>query len=241
MINAIKNKVEEKQFNPGITGVFINPFFIARKNLYKNIKDLGRHISGKTLDVGCGTKPYKACFSSTVYIGLEYDTGIDKDKKKAEYYYSGDKFPFQDQQFDSVVTNQVLEHVFNPVEFIKEINRVLKLEGKLLLTVPFVWDEHEQPYDFGRYSSFGLIHLLEKNGFHIIEFRKSVNNIGVIFQLLNGYVYKKIRSVKMLKQLVTVFIMAPVTLVGIFFSKILPANNDLYLDNIVLAKKIKNV
>ena len=34
--------------------------------------------------------------------------------------------------------------------------------GKCLFIVPFVWDEHEAPYDFARYSSFGLIHLLKK-------------------------------------------------------------------------------
>ena len=52
--------------------------------------------------------------------------------------------------------NQVLEHVFNPDDFVREIARVLKPGGALLLTVPFVWNEHEQPYDYARYSSFGL-------------------------------------------------------------------------------------
>lgn len=61
----------------------------------------------------------------------------------------------------------------------------------LLITVPFVWDEHEQPHDFARYTSFGLRHLLEKSGFEIIEHRKSVCDIRVVFQLLNGYIYKK--------------------------------------------------
>ena len=61
-----------------------------------------------------------------------------------------------------MLCNQVLEHVFNPDEFLLKINRVLKNDGKLLLTVPFVWDEHEQPFDYARYSSFGLKALIEK-------------------------------------------------------------------------------
>jgi SAM-dependent methyltransferase len=66
----------------------------------------------------------------------------------------------------------VLEHVFNPDDFLNEVNRVLKPSGKLLLTVPFVWDEHEQPYDYARYSSFGLRSLLEKHGFSIVKHEK---------------------------------------------------------------------
>ena len=170
-------------------------------------------------------------------IGLEYDTGIDRDKKKADYYYDGKVFPFNDGEFDSAVTNQVLEHIFSPDEFLSEINRVLKTDGKLLLTVPFVWDEHEQPYDYARYSSFGLKSLLNKNGFEIIESRKSVNDFRVIAQLFNAYVYKITRKNFVLKNLSLILIIVPVTIIGTLFSKILPINNDLYLDNIVLAKK----
>ncbi|HMN24180.1 MAG TPA: class I SAM-dependent methyltransferase [Ignavibacteriaceae bacterium] len=237
MISFLKKQILKQQFNPGFIGIFLNPFYIARKGLQQNLAELGKNITGKTLDVGCGTKPYQHLFKSDEYIGLEYDTGIDNDKKKADYYYDGKIFPFDDGEFDSVVTNQVLEHIFSPDEFLSEINRVLKTDGKLLLTVPFVWDEHEQPYDYARYSSFGLKSLLNKNGFEIIESRKSVNDFRVIAQLFNAYVYKITRKNIVLKNLSLILIIAPVTIIGILVSIILPRNNDLYLDNIVLAKK----
>ena len=155
----------------------------------------------------------------------------------ADYYYDGKTFPFKESEFDSVVTNQVLEHVFNPDEFLSEINRVLKTKGKLLLTVPFVWDEHEQPFDYARYSSFGLKSLLEKNGFEILDLRKSVNDYSVLAQLFNAYIYKITRRNIFIKNLALILILAPITISGIIISKILPNNNDLYLDNIVLAEK----
>ena len=237
MIKKIKQIIEDQYYDPRFLGPFVNPFYIARKGLYDEIKFFGNKIPGKTLDVGCGTKPYQHLFNSDEYIGLEYDTGIDRDKKKADYYYDGKVFPFNDGEFDSAVTNQVLEHIFSPDEFLSEINRVLKTDGKLLLTVPFVWDEHEQPYDYARYSSFGLKSLLNKNGFEIIESRKSVNDFRVIAQLFNAYVYKITRKNFVLKNLSLILIIVPVTIIGTLFSKILPINNDLYLDNIVLAKK----
>lgn len=241
MISKLIKRINKEQFHPSWFGVFVNPFFIARHGLKKAIYKLGKEITGKTLDAGCGTKPYENLFASTEYIGLEFDTGLDSEKKKADYYYDGKTFPFNNKEFDSVVTNQVLEHVFNPKEFLSEINRVLKTDGKLLLTVPFVWDEHEQPFDYARYSSFGLKSLLEEAGFEILLNIKSVNNIAVIFQLLNGYIYKLTKKIPIIKQVSTLFIMAPVTIFGLLFSILLPSNNDLYLNNIILARKKTDV
>jgi SAM-dependent methyltransferase len=50
----------------------------------------------------------------------------------------------------------VLEAIFEPKCFLKELTRVLKPGGYALFTVPFIWDEHDQPNDFARYSSFAL-------------------------------------------------------------------------------------
>jgi SAM-dependent methyltransferase len=237
MIKTIKNLMQKEQFEPSLLGIFLNPFFIARSGLLKSIKELGKEINGKTLDVGCGTKPYEKYFNCSVYVGLEIETTLNREMKNADYFYDGKTFPFINEEFDSIVTNQVFEHVFNPDEFLNEINRVLKKDGKLLLTVPFVWDEHEQPYDYARYSSFGLKSLLEKSGFEIIQHQKSVNDFRVIMQLINAYIYKKTYRIPILKQFVTLTFCAIINLIGLI-SSALPSNDDLYLDNIVLAKKV---
>lgn len=215
-------------------GLLTNPFYFARKGLRKHILEFAALVQGRVLDVGCGSKPYRKCFDASEYIGLE----IEGCNNLADRHYDGKKFPFKSGEFDSVFVSQVLEHVFNPEEFLSEINRVLKNDGVLLLTAPFIWDEHSQPFDYARYSFFGLRHLLENHGFKIVEHRKSMADIRVIFQMINGYIYKKVvtRNVK-LNLLLTLIMMAPFNLLGMFFAKILPQNNDLYLDNIILARK----
>jgi SAM-dependent methyltransferase len=230
--------IKKEQFEPSVLGPFINPFHIARAGLLRNIRLLGSAVTGRTLDVGCGTKPYERFFRSTEYIGLEIETTINRERKKADVFYDGGAFPFGNGEFDSLVTNQVFEHVFNPPEFLAEVNRVLKPGGTLLLTVPFVWDEHEQPHDFARYSSFGIRHVLEQHGFEIVSLIKSVNDVRVFAQLMNGYLYKKTVWNTFLRQATTVTVMAAITILGIVFARILPKNNDLYLDNIVLARKV---
>ena len=225
--------------SPTWISLFINPFYFARTGLYKNIKDIAPKITGRTLDIGCGSKPYKLLYQSSEYVGLELDTQENKSLKDADYYYDGNKFPFKDDDFDSIVANEVFEHVFNPDNFLNEIKRILKKDGKLFMTIPFVWDEHEQPFDYARYSSYGIKSILEKHGFEIVEQRKSVSDIRVIFQLLNLYTFKKLVSKNGVMNLfMTLIFIAPINILGSLINLILPLNSDLYLDNIILARKI---
>jgi SAM-dependent methyltransferase len=242
-LNEIKSRLlviyQREAFFPKLLGLFINPFYFARKGLSKHISDLANNINGKTLDVGCGTKPYAHLYQSKEYVGLEIDTPQNRVNKQAEFYYDGNNFPFEDASFDSLVANEVFEHVFNPDIFLSETLRILKPNGMILLTMPFVWDEHEQPYDFARYTSFGIKSLLERHGFEIVEQRKSTDDIRVIFQLINTYIFKKtVTKNAYINVLTTFLLMAPFNIIGELLSFITPRNNDLFLDNIVLARKM---
>ena len=160
MLKTLKIIYQRQKFHPTWLGVFINPFYFARSCLDKAIQEFAASMKGKLLDVGCGSKPYKKYFANIKsYTGLEIDSDRARTRDIADFYYDGNTFPFADNTFDILLCNQVLEHVFNPDVFLQEINRVLQPNGKLLLTVPFVWDEHEQPFDYARYSTFGLKYL----------------------------------------------------------------------------------
>ena len=241
MLKVFETYYRQQMFFPGIGGVLINPFYFARKDLAKHIGDLAEGILGKTLDVGCGKKPYEKLFRSTQYVGLEYDSAENRLSKKADFFYDGNSFPFPENSFDSVVCNQVLEHVFMPDQFLLEVNRILQDGGALLITVPFLWDEHEQPFDFARYTSFGLKSLLERNGFNVIEQRKTLTDVRVIFQLLNAYMYKIIMFRNgLLNHFMARIMTAPFNIFGELLFRIMPKNADLYLDNVVFARKIKS-
>lgn len=240
MISKLKKAILRQNFNPNFLGLFINPFYFARLGLYRNIKELSRFISGRVLDVGCGQKPYRSLFEVEEYVGMDVgQSGHDHKNEAIDVFYDGKVFPFEDNSFDSVISNEVLEHVFNPSEHLSEIYRVLKPGGNLLITVPFLWDEHEQPYDYARYSSFGLKHLLETNGLVVIDQRKSIADIRVIFQIVNAYIFKKIPKcrIEILNYLAIIMLTAPFNVGGVVLNWILPKNNDLYLDNIVVAVK----
>lgn len=238
MKSWLKQYVSKQQFSPSMGGIFINPFYLARSGLGKAMTDFAPQLSGRLLDVGCGTKPYRKLFGVTDYVGLDIDSEPTRKRGAADVLYGGNQFPFADGDFDSILCNQVLEHVFNPDELLGEMHRVLKPGGKLLLTIPFVWDEHEQPYDYARYSSFGLKSLLERSGFEILQHRKLAANASILFQLGNVYLYKISGCwPKPIKIALTVTVMALMNVLGILAGKMLPDNPDLYLDHVALAEK----
>ena len=238
MIQAYRQLKARNQFIPTWLGLLVNPYYIARRGLYRGIAELAKGLSGDSLlDLGCGSKPYRRLFAHSIYTGMELDTEQNRAAGHAELFYDGHSLPFNAAEYGNVLCNQVLEHVFNPDEFLAEIFRVLKPGGQLLLTVPFVWDEHEQPFDYARYSSFGLQHLLRRAGFEVKTVRKSNQDLSTIFQLLNAYLYKVSQNwPSVLRELFTVTFMALITLLGMA-SKLLPDNPDLFLDLIVLAEK----
>lgn len=240
MILFLKKSILKQNFNPGMLGLVANPFYFARSGLYKNISELSHFISGRVLDVGCGKKPYKNLFKYEEYIGMEIEqSGHSHKDENIDVFYDGKKFPFEDESFDSAISNQVLEHVFNPNDHLAEIYRVLKPGGRFLISVPFLWDEHEQPYDYARYSSFGLCYLLETNGFKIVEKRKSIDDIRVIFQMINTYIYKKVskNGNQYFNYMLIMMLTAPFNVIGSILNLVFPKNKDLYLDNIVIAIK----
>jgi len=225
-------------FFPGWLGIFANPFYFARRGLADAMMRHSKSLSGVLLDVGCGTKPYQSLFDVHEYVGLDIDSENSRKRGIADYFYDGSFFPFPDEKFNAVLCNQVLEHVFNPDQFLGEINRVMRPSARMVLTVPFVWDEHEQPYDYARYSSFGLKALLERNGFRVLKHEKLGADISTLFQLTNAYLYKiSERWNKYLRLGFTLSVMGLVNLLGLIARFIFPKNPDLFLDHVVLVEK----
>ena len=237
-MNGLRRRWQKELFEPGWLGWFINPFYFARRGLRQGLGEFFPGLRGAVLDVGCGRKPYRHLVPAEKYIGLDLDTPELRAIGAADLYYAGGAFPVADAGFDAVLCSQVLEHIFTPAAFLGEIHRVLRPGGTLLLTTPFAWDEHSQPFDFGRYSSFGLAHLLKTAGFEIVAQRKTCADARAVVQLGTAGIYKVVHSRhRTLNWASQLLLIAPANLLGGLLAAVLPGNPDLYLDNIVLARK----
>ena len=236
-------KAVSKQFKPSRS----NPFYFIRRSLYEKIKQLAPELHGRLLDFGCGSKPYQSLFINTSeYIGLDYESeGHSHANENIDVIYDGKKIPFADDQFDSVFSSEVFEHIFNLEEIIPEIKRVMKKQGKILITCPFVWNEHEVPIDFARYTQFALKHLLEKNGFEVLIQDKSGDFTMALYQMRMVYFnqhfipsFPLLGKLKFFRTNVPPLINPILNLWFSFWHRVLPKRRDLYLNNIVLAKKL---
>lgn len=240
---GLRDYYRRQMFFPGLTGLLLNPFYLARKGLVDHLTNLSRFVRGRTLDIGCGTKPYEKCFNASQYVGLEINSASKQSLFHTDVRYDGYAIPFRDNVFDSVLAFQVLEHVFEPDIFFGEIRRVLKPDGILLLTVPFIWEEHEKPNDFARYSSFGLDYLLNKQRFHVLQTEKTMAGFRTALQVINICLYKRFSKNKrpFRNLFVAFFLTGPINIIGTLFGKSVSTNGDLYLDNLVLASPRKNI
>lgn len=237
MLTRVKSWWSLQQFEPGRLGLAVNPFYFARRGLCRELRPLLAGIAGEVLDVGCGRKPYRYYTPATRYVGVDIDTPATRALAAADVFYDGRTLPFPTSSFDSVLCSQVLEHVFEPDSFLREIRRVLRPGGTLVLSVPFAWDEHEQPVDYARYSSFGLRALLERTGYEVISLRKVTTGPKALAQLTSGWLFKITFSKnKWLRVLAQLLIIAPVNVAGAVLAAILPSGEDFYLDNVVSAR-----
>lgn len=137
------------------------------------------------------------------YIGCDvYDSGHDNNDKKVDVFYDGYTLPFESESFDTVLTTQVLEHVQHFDEVFKELVRVLKKDGIFIITVPFIGEEHEKPYDFRRFTSFGIKNIFEKYDIELLEIKKSTNYKNSIRFISCMYSDNKYRQNKNLRNFV---------------------------------------
>ena len=231
-----------KDFNPDIS----HRLYLIRKGLYNGIRKNARELTGKLMDFGCGEKPYRGLFVHvSEYVGVDYQgEGHDHQNEQIDIFYDGKTIPFPENTFDSVLSTEVFEHLFNLEDILKELHRVMKPKGKLLFTCPFVWFLHEEPVDYARYTPYALQNLLERNGFKILRLEKTGNSVETINQLrvvmgLSRVLNNKItRFLYLGKALNRLFILYT-NIITIFKTKIGLYKNhpDFYLNNIVLAEK----
>jgi SAM-dependent methyltransferase len=168
------------------------------------MREAATSASGELCDVGCGDKPYEALFTPwiTRYVGVEFDetygtSAYARTNPKADVVYAGDRLPFADASFDTVLCNQVGEHVPDPRAFFAELCRVLRAGGRLILTVPFSHRIHAEPHDYHRFTKYALAQyareagltvdrLTPRGGFWAVIGQKLTSHLALRFARLGG-------------------------------------------------------
>jgi SAM-dependent methyltransferase len=159
-----------------------NRAYLTTVMLENSLRQCRHYVKGKTLDVGCGMRPYEKTFFSgaTEYIGCDYLS----DRSRPDVVCSATELTFPDNAFDTVVSTEVLEHVPEPQKAMNEMYRVLKPGGYLVLSTPMYWPRHEVPYDFFRYPYDGMLHLVKTSGLELVRIFNRGRSYAMVGQVL---------------------------------------------------------
>jgi SAM-dependent methyltransferase len=130
------------------------------------------------LDLGCGNSHYTKYFPNRIAFDITKKDGV-------EIVGDAHHLPFRPDVFSMVLSTEMLEHVREPQRIIDEIKRVLKPGGMLVLTTRFIFPLHDTPYDFYRFTQYGLEYLFrEWVQLRITPEVGSVQTLGVLLQRL---------------------------------------------------------
>ena len=151
--------------------------------IYRFLSGHLRNVSGRMLDVGAGQAPWKGLLPvAAEYFGVDvYDAGnFGMSRRDEIVFYDGVTLPFEVAEFDNAMCIEVLEHVPDPVAFLREVGRVLKPGALMLLTVPWAARIHHVPHDYHRFTRFRLEALLEESGFDAISLTERGDDVAVV-------------------------------------------------------------
>lgn len=152
-----------------------------------------------------------------------------------------DSLPVEDRYFDAVLCTQVLEHVKN-VDMINELIRVIKPGGTLVLSVPFIYNEHGSPHDYRRYTYHGLREIFLKLGWKIVDIRKQGACGSTLALLLLNWCDMQLNSNRLLRTFkgfilpIFVAISLIINLIGLILDK-LDTTGNFYNNVILIAHK----
>lgn len=148
-----------------------HPGFWIRRRLKAAVRSAAAHARGKTLDVGCGSKPHLQAFRSTSsYWGLEYSPSSGYRDTRADVYGDAAAMPVRTSSVDTVLATELLEHVPDPGAVVAEFARILRPGGLVITTAPFFFPTHDRQ-DFFRFGPAAVAEMMRRSGIDVVQVR----------------------------------------------------------------------
>lgn len=201
----------------------LNKYYFFAKNFNWQINDFIIKISKKynnpkykILDIGSGYNIYKKYFDKAEFKTL--DIKQNKYKNIDLVCDVNKKIPIKNNSYDVIISTQVLEHLKNPHIFFAKTNKILKKNGKLFLTTNYIYEPHLEPFDYFRFTKFGLKMLAQENGFKVIKIKSQGGLFQVFFHLfVNTPFYLFFKKNGIFYYLYFLILFIPLFFIGIIF------------------------
>lgn len=154
---------------------------ITRRNLEKFLAKYA--TSERVLDLGSGGSSYDRFFPNRVTVDI--DSG-----RSPDIVADAQNLPFSDGEFKFILCTEMLEHVKDPFKVEQEMYRVIERGGTLVLTTRFVYPLHDTPYDYWRFTKYGLQNIFSQ--WEIVELLGETESFSTIAALLQRISYQSV-------------------------------------------------
>lgn len=143
----------------------------------------------KVLDVGAGLCPYKKYFKDMVYISQDFCVNGENEWDFSHIDIKSDahSIPAKESAFDYILCTSVLEHLKYPSLAFRELSRILRKEGRIFLVTPLTIEEHHEPFDYFRFTKYGLKLLAEDAGLKVISIKKQGGFFIFVSQTISSF------------------------------------------------------
>lgn len=182
--------------------------WLIYKILFKFLRKNSELLKGCVYDLGCGERPFEAFILSYAnkYVGVDWSN--TPHKLKADVVSDLNKpLLIDDGVADVVFSISVLEHLCEPKVMLGEAFRILKPNGSLMLQVPWQWWIHEEPFDFYRYTPYGLNYLIGSAGFVDIKVEPMAGFFSTMTLKFNYFTLHMLRVPKPIRAFLKVLLM----------------------------------
>jgi 2-polyprenyl-3-methyl-5-hydroxy-6-metoxy-1,4-benzoquinol methylase len=151
----------------------LHPQWFAYRHERHRYRIAGLLATGRTLDIGCGRQNLRSYLNRECdYISLDAPvTGEKLYGAQPDVFGHAQNLPFRDRQFDTVILLEVLEHLEQPEIALQDARRLVKAGGTIIVSTPFLYPVHDAPWDFQRWTLYGLQRLAKSAGTTIKELK----------------------------------------------------------------------
>ena len=143
------------------------------------------NATGTFADIGCGKAPMLGLYEPRVdqVVTMDWPGSYHQGESINVSADLSDGLPLASSSVDSALLSDVLEHLYDPAECLREVARILQPGGVLIGSVPFLYGLHEEPHDYARYTSHFLRRALGDAGFEVQQCRPYGGSVDVIVDL----------------------------------------------------------
>jgi SAM-dependent methyltransferase len=186
-------------------------------------------------DIGCGEQPFCKLVENmkATYVGVDI---TQNSQNSVDIIAPITKIPLTNDSLDVIICTEVLEHVSDTYKAFKELSRLIKPGGVIIITVPFAYPLHEEPFDFVRLTSYQLRQCAKDNNLDVVELITSGNELEVLATILDNMWIrmnsKKIFFIRLISRvIINSFVIILNKIIGRYLSK------KYYLNSFSILKK----